>query len=101
MKQILIIFIALSAPQIFYGQQKFEQLPDSASIWQAIKYDAGVTLKSVGNAYTQPLRWEGKDYAKLGGLLVGTFALSYADESTSEYFIKQGEDAPKIIRDFG
>ncbi len=101
MKKLLVILIILFTTQNFYGQQKFEQLPDTASIWQAIKYDAGVTLKSVGNAYTQPLRWEGKDYAKLGGLLVGTFALSYADESTSEYFIKQGESAPSLIRDFG
>ena len=49
------------------------------------KYDTRYTLKSVGHAFTKPLHWKGKDFAKLGILLGGTAAISLADEAIRDF----------------
>lgn len=74
---------------------------ENNSILNLLKYDTKQTLKSVGHSFTQPLHWKGKDYGKLGGLLVGTLALSSLDSETNRFFTKNSEDFPKGIRDFG
>ena len=55
------------------------------TILQMAKYDTRYTLKSVGHAFTKPLHWKGKDFAKLGILLGGTAAISLADEAIRDF----------------
>ena len=74
---------------------------DSSSIGTLLKYDGKVTLRGVGNSFTQPLRWKRNDFIKLGTLLAGTFALSFIDESSSEFFIDIEPDVPEGIKNFG
>lgn len=71
------------------------------SILELLKYDTKQTLKSVGHSFIQPLHWKGKDFGKLGGLLVGTIALSSLDNETNRFFTRNSENFPKGIRDFG
>lgn len=94
---IITVFISES-----YGQKKPLYKPaDTASIGTLLKYDGRVALRGVGNSFTQPLRWKGNDYLKMGTLLVGTFALSFIDEQSSEYFIGIEPDVPNVIKKFG
>jgi membrane-associated phospholipid phosphatase len=39
--------------------------------------------------YTSPLRWKGKDWLKLGGVLAGTAALTLADKPVRGFWINQ------------
>jgi len=66
-----------------------------------LKYDTKHIIKSVGHSFTRPLHWKGKDFGKLGGLLVGTIALSSLDNETNRFFERNSETFPKGIRDFG
>ena len=65
------------------------------------KYDTKYTLKSVGHAFTRPLHWKGKDFAKLGIILGGTAVLSLADEPIRDFVQNQRSDFPGVVRDFG
>jgi membrane-associated phospholipid phosphatase len=42
--------------------------------------------------YTSPVRWKGKDWLKLGGVLAGTALLSMADDPVRNFWLKQ--DSP-------
>ncbi len=66
-----------------------------------LKHDTKQTLKGIGHSFTRPLHWKGKDFKKLGGLLIGTMALSTLDNETNRFFERNSEDFPKGIRDFG
>ena len=70
-------------------------------IWKNLKYDAKVTIKSVGNAFTQPLRWKGDDFLTAAGIMAGTSLLYLADNDAQDFFIRQEKDIPDIIQDFG
>ena len=74
---------------------------DSASIGTLLKYDSKIALRAVGNSFTQPLHWKKNDFYKLGTMLVGTFALSFIDEESSEFFINIEPDVPEGIKKFG
>lgn len=71
------------------------------SVWQLAKHDVKYTLKSVGNSFTRPLHWKAKDYAKLGILLGGTAALTFADDPVRDLFQNNRDGFPKVVRDFG
>jgi hypothetical protein len=74
---------------------------DSSNTLQLLKYDFNTTWKSVKYSITRPLDWKGKDYAKLGTIVVGTMALSLTDEGFNDFAIRQNDDFPKVVRDFG
>ncbi len=71
---------------------------DKITTWQMIKYDGLSVYGGVKHAYTQPLRWKGKDWITFGGVMVGTAALLAVDEPANDYFRDQGEDIPDFIR---
>lgn len=73
----------------------------NTSIGHLLSYDFKHTLKGVSHSFTRPLSWKGKDFRKLGGLLIGTMALSSLDNETNRFFAKNKNDFPKTIRDFG
>lgn len=74
---------------------------EKESTFELLKYDTKQTLKSVGHSFTRPLYWKGKDFGKLGGLLVGTVALSTLDNETNSFFTRNKDGFPKPLRDFG
>ncbi|SEQ97365.1 PAP2 superfamily protein [Hyunsoonleella jejuensis] len=74
---------------------------NESTVLELLKYDTKQTIKSVGHSFIQPLRWKGKDFGKLGGLIAGTLALSSLDNETHRFFARNKEDFPKGIRDFG
>ena len=58
---------------------------DNASTWSLLKYDFNTTWHGVKHSFTKPLSWKEKDYLKLGGIIVGTVGLSFADETINDY----------------
>lgn len=66
-----------------------------------MKYDAKASLKGVGHAFSQPIRWKKKDALTFAGIAIGSAVLYSFDEESSEYFIEQGENAPDLLQDFG
>lgn len=74
---------------------------DTATTWQLLKYDTNTTWKGIKHAITRPVHWKKKDFTKLGGLLLGTAALSITDEATSDFFRRQDNNFPQVIQDFG
>ncbi|TCK64800.1 PAP2 superfamily protein [Winogradskyella wandonensis] len=103
-KQLLFsVIVLLLVSKISYGQLLNTTIDstDNETIWQLAKYDTKQTLKSVGHAFTQPLRWNGKDFTKLGILIGGTAAMTFADEPLQEFIQRQAGDFPRVVRDFG
>ncbi|MCH4553230.1 phosphatase PAP2 family protein [Aestuariibaculum lutulentum] len=74
---------------------------EKGRIWQNLKYDGGFVLKSVGNGFTQPLRWQKKDFLTAAGIVAGTGLLYAADTDAHTYFLEQGENAPQVLKEFG
>ena len=70
-------------------------------IWNNLKYDAKVSVKSIGNAFTQPLRWEGDDFITAGAIVAGTSILYLGDNEAQDFFLRQKDDVPDVVRDFG
>ncbi|MBO3116497.1 phosphatase PAP2 family protein [Winogradskyella sp. DF17] len=95
---ILLFFLW---PLLNFGQIETVSKKDSTKIWDLLKYDTKNIAKSVGHSLTQPLRWKGDDFAKLGILIGGTAALTTLDNTARDFFVNQQEDFPKVVRDFG
>lgn len=69
--------------------------------WQMLKYDGASSLGSITNAFTQPIRWKGKDWVTLGAVAAGNTLLFLIDEPAYDYFRKQDENLPQVFKDFG
>lgn len=78
-----------------------DTISDSKKIWNTVKYDGTSGLKGIGNAFTQPLRWQKNDFIAAGAFLTGTGFLYLADNEAQRYFSQQEEHAPQILQDFG
>ena len=74
---------------------------DSTSIWNLMKHDATYTVKGVAHSLTRPAYWKGDDFAKFGMLVVGTAALSLADQPVRDWSQQNKGEYPQILRDFG
>ena len=95
---IALVFIVLS-PKI--DAQQTQDSIKKESLWELLKYDGKTAWGGLKHAYTRPLHWKGDDFLTLGGVALGTYILYTFDEESSEYFINQKEDIPKVVRDFG
>ncbi len=96
----LVLFLIASSSTI--AQNVLNEIDqDSATTWKLLKYDVNTTWQGVKYSFTKPLTWKGKDYVKLGGLLVGTLALSAADEEFERFASRNRSGFPEPIRDFG
>lgn len=82
-------------------QSQNDTLTGGKRIWHDLKYDGVSIFKGVGNAYSQPLRWQKDDFITAGSLIAGSGLLYLADNEAQHYFSKQGEDAPQLLQDFG
>ncbi|PYE82599.1 PAP2 superfamily protein [Winogradskyella epiphytica] len=74
---------------------------NKVKIWESLKYDTKVSVRSIGNAFTQPLRWKSDDFITAGGVLAGTGLLYLADNEAHSYFLKQNKDVPNVLKEFG
>ncbi len=77
MKYLLIL--AFIIPSLSYGQRV-----DSIRQADTFRFVDGMVY-----TYTSPLRWKGKDWLKLGGVLAGTAALTLADQPIRNFWINQ------------
>jgi len=102
LNKILILVFFLITSSFAVAQNVFNEIDqDSSSTWKLFRYDINTTWQGVKFAFTRPLDWQGKDYAKLGGLLIGTMALSAADEKFERFASRNRNGFPEPIRDFG
>jgi len=94
-----LLFICLFKT-VLVGQELKENdsLPTN---WEMMKYDGASIFGSVKNTYTAPLSWEKDDFITAGAVVLGTAALYTFDEESSDYFRKQEEDTPELIKDIG
>ena len=103
MNRSFIIFFLLFSNywSIIVAQDKIEISKDSLNTWQTFKYDTNASWRSIKHAVTRPLHWKGKDYAKFGGMVLGTVIISATDRETSNFFRQQDDSFPQPIQEFG
>ncbi|MHA7056372.1 phosphatase PAP2 family protein [Aquimarina sp. M1] len=82
-------------------EDKAETSTNKMTRWQMLKYDGVSAFGGVKNAYTQPFRWKGKDWATLGGIVAGSTILLAIDERANDYFTNQSEGVPHLIKESG
>ena len=70
-------------------------------IWKQLAFDGKFTLQSVGNGFTQPLRWQKNDFITAGGLIAGTGILYLSDNEARHFFQNHQSDVPQVIKDAG
>ena len=101
-RSIIIFFLLFSNYwSIIVAQDKIEISKDSLNTWQTFKYDTNASWRSIKHVVTRPLHWKGKDYAKFGGMVLGTVIISATDRETSNFFRQQDDSFPQPIQEFG
>lgn len=102
-KYFIIVVVALGYVNSCLGQQITNLKPSDSTetTWELLKHDTKYTLKSVGHSLTQPLRWQGDDFTKLGILFAGTATLTFTDNTVRDFAQNNAEGYPKILRDVG
>lgn len=114
MKKLFFSFLLCLSVQLFTAQS-FTVQNDSLAVqkivvtdtvpkestWNRFKYDLTSMGRGFVHTYASPLHWEKQDYLIFGATVVGTGILFATDEQTNKYFVKQGEDIPEGIKDFG
>lgn len=83
------------------NEEKTEKSPHEMTRWQMLKYDGVSAFGGVTNAYTQPFRWKGKDWATLGGIVAGTALVYLIDEPANDFFTDQEDDIPDFVKETG
>lgn len=61
-------------------------------------------LRGVGgftNAFIQPIKWEKDDWIIAGGVALGTFALYTFDQESTDFFTRNKQNIPGIVREMG
>ncbi len=71
------------------------------TIWYKLKYDARNSAKGFLYTFSQPARWNNKDFAYLGGTVIGAGILYASDEEISSFFRRQDKDIPHPVSEFG
>ncbi|WP_169677343.1 phosphatase PAP2 family protein [Flavivirga algicola] len=80
---------------------ELEKSKDTSSIGQLAAYDAKQTLLGIKHTFTRPFHWKKKDFATIGTVALGAFALSTIDDEGSTFFIRQEPDVPNIFQEAG
>lgn len=97
-KRIMIASVLLIFSLGAMAQEQNHELPTR---WELLKYDGLSAWGGVKKTYTQPLNWEKDDYLIAGTILLGTGALYLVDQESTDWFFRQEEDIPDIVKDFG
>lgn len=100
-KLVTFYLLLLVSVQLFSQTDSIAKTSKIGKAWNHLKYDANVTLKSTGHAFTSPLQWKSDDFVTAGGLIAGTGLLYISDREAKRIFLKQGTGAPKALKDFG
>lgn len=74
---------------------------EKGKLWQNLKYDVGNMVGGTWNGFTQPIRWDKKDWTIVGATAVGWTLLYLVDQQTSDFFTRQSDDIPGFLKDFG
>ena len=69
--------------------------------WDLAKNDAKLMWGGFKQVYTSPFKWEQDDWAIAASFAIGTAGLNIIDQDAHDYFARQNEDIPNIIKDFG
>lgn len=97
-----LLLFALFGLTLFFGYSQLDSITlKKNKIWNNLKYDGTVFINSVGNAFTQPLRWQSDDFLTAGGIVAGTSILYLADNEAQDFFLRQEKDIPNVVQDFG
>jgi len=70
-------------------------------IWKQLAFDGKFTLQSVGNGFTQPLRWQKDDFITAGSIVAGTGILYLSDNEARAFFQNHQSDVPQAVKDVG
>ena len=77
------------------------QTSTSFSIPGTFARDVSHVVRGTGYVLASPFRWGGKDWAIFGGVLAGTFALSFLDEPVNDFFLRNHSEAADKLADVG
>lgn len=99
LRNLFVVFF-LGISLICKGQE-LENEEKEQTRWQMFKYDGANIFGGIAHTYSRPFHWEGDDWLTFGGVMAGTALLYLADEETSDFFMRQRDDIPKVIRDYG
>ncbi len=100
MKKLLFPFFLILAGSL-RSQNSLFPVDSNTNTWNDLTYDLGNIFKGVGNAYTQPLRWQKDDYLKLGGVTVGTLGFYLVDGEINRALTRNKEHVPSILLNYG
>jgi len=76
-------------------------IKDTVTTWEILAYDGASVFGGVKYAYSRPFHWKKDDFLTMGAIILGTGALYAFDEDSSEWFRKQEEDVPGILKETG
>lgn len=76
-------------------------IKDTLSTWEMLAYDGVSAFGGLKYAYSRPFHWGKKDFLTAGGIVLGTAALFTFDEESSNWFQRQGEDVPGVLKETG
>ena len=71
------------------------------SIGRQVVLDGKQIVHNIAHSYLSPLHWKGENWMDVGGVALGTILLYSVDNDTSRFFMKQGNDAPEVLKGFG
>lgn len=94
---LIFLFCGLTA----ISAQQLRKPTDSTTIWKTFKYDTNASWRSIKHTVTRPLHWKGNDFAKFGGMILGTAILSASDRETYDFFKRQESSIPQPIQEYG
>jgi len=77
------------------------QALDTISSWEMLAYDGASAFGGLKHAYSRPFHWKKDDFITAGAILLGTGALYAFDEDSSDWFRRQEEDVPGVLKETG
>lgn len=97
----LLLFILFSTISELLAQDSIDTTASKNRIWKQLALDGKFTLQSIGNGFTQPLRWQKDDFITAGSIVAGTGILYLSDNETRKFFNNHSEDVPQVFKEFG
>tara|TARA_R110002033_G_scaffold8849_3_gene29975 strand:- start:66 stop:923 length:858 start_codon:yes stop_codon:yes gene_type:complete len=96
---VVILFIfKLNAQQ---NSQNTFKAKDTTSIGKLALYDLKQGIKSIGYSFSRPFHWKKRNFATLGTVIVGAFALSTIDDEGSALFVRNEPHVPDLFQEVG
>lgn len=99
LKTLIVLFAC-----ILFSNNSFSQEDTTVTknrIWKQLVYDGKFTLQSIGNGFTQPLRWQKDDFITASGVVAGTGILYLADNDARTFFQNHQYEVPQVLKEFG